>query len=1406
MKRIIKLFAFLLAFLMLTISTQIVSFAVNTDRGINFITDKSDSNSEHNGFIFDINEEFEDNVIMVTFKKEYSDAKKNVTKDMFPELNVKSISNYIISDPGENFTRDISITIDEHSKEKVISICEELSKRDDVLRVSPSYVYECETCQVPSDPKYSSHSTPYTKINAPSAWNITTGSSDVKVAVIDSKVDNHQDFGSNLTVGFDAENQNTVTNDCICDHGTSVASIIGAKANNDMNSVGVCWNVSIVPIQIHDSYYHNDTGYHFTIGTNALARTFSHMKQNGITIANCSWGGGTWTDGEINNFKYLVDDWGGILVVSAGNNYTNIDTAPYYPACIDSDNIITVAAANANCTNIATATDWGWTAGSSHGSNYGVNSVDIVAPGTGIYVLKESNGEYDNGCGTSFASPFVSGTAALLKAKYPAATSSEIIMAIQQGAVSYTWTEDKVKYGFLNVNNSLIALGNILNNQRTVEDGTYILGASENAFQVIDIVNSSTLNNAASTIYESNGSDSQKYVVKYELGDLGNNYYTIQNLNSGKYLEATNGGTSPGTLVKQNQWNGTNAQKWKIVESSSGVYKIINKASGLAIDFGVSRPGNNQSITLQSSANVAKQKFRFIVSGNKVNVPDGLYTIGFKANSSLSICENNGNAELGSSDIYRVQNEDGFCYISKLFGNKALDLTNGGTSSNTNIQLITEDESSNNQKWIIKDGGDGYSYIVSYLTGNTIGAQNEGTVAGTNVVSNIPTGSDSQRFLFKELDRNNAFAFPGMTLRGYCYAMDTVQVNGIDIATNTLYNLNDIDYLNHHVCFNRELYGLYTIRDVVTGELLQVSSNGTVVFEIADGSERQLWNITYTSGVYYFENVYTGRFLKYIVNQDNSIDITTCVDPYDSDYNNIVFYNYSNIQEDIDYLIIPKNDPGKAVTLDDSSVTTNIPLVLDAIDYSNEAQKYQFCYDTYGYYKIISSEYSNLNIHTTMGSPAVLSTGRSLYTVNQTEDGYYKFCTISNRTIEYGNNTIYLNDNKIENDDSQKFMLVPVTDTITNGTYQILLNDDQTKAVSVGNSMDENSSISVETSNSTDNSQLFYVYKCGDGYRIVSLYSGNSICLTGNFNSITQKHFSSNDMSQIWQLLNTTSSNANYTTKIVSHRTGDYLWSNSNSINTAYFDNRTDQLFVLNRVVQAEYIAIGEVVSNSDTTKDLSISGTDAILSSITNNGRTTLRFTCDTNGFWSIVERTNDKVLDYSNGTLSFNTSTGSDTQKWIIRKVSTGNYAIINLETGKALTNNNGSLTLDFYSGQQAQKFNILIKGDINCDGSIASADLLMLRRFVAGIIDFTEEEVYCGDINEDGNITMVDILMLRRYLVGDIELRSGITVDSDISRRVDSSVITEEALLDMTDEEFLRFLFGDIDYSSLQLVIFD
>ena len=115
-----------------------------------------------------------------------------------------------------------------------------------------NYIYSVRT--VPNDPYFSSQWA-LNKIEAPQAWNIGTGSSDVIIAVIDTGVDyNHRDLQNNIWTdengyhGYDFYNKN---NDPMDDygHGTHCAGIIAAEGNNNLDIAGVCWNAKIMAIK-----------------------------------------------------------------------------------------------------------------------------------------------------------------------------------------------------------------------------------------------------------------------------------------------------------------------------------------------------------------------------------------------------------------------------------------------------------------------------------------------------------------------------------------------------------------------------------------------------------------------------------------------------------------------------------------------------------------------------------------------------------------------------------------------------------------------------------------------------------------------------------------------------------------------------------------------------------------------------------------------------------------------------------------------------------------------------------------------------------------------------------------------------------------------------------------------------
>ncbi len=265
-------------------------------------------------------------------------------------------------------------------------------------------------------------------IDAPAAWNVFTGSPNITVAVIDSGVDyNHYDLLANIwinpveagggreTDGIDNDGNGYIddwhgwnfagqasANDPMDNmantyHGTHVAGIVGASTGNGLGVAGVCWNVKLMAVKALDSGGRGDTA--------SLVRAIDYARVNGADIINASWGSTNYS-GSLYNAITRAQSAGILFCAAAGNNSADNDTSPYYPASFDLDNIIAVLSTD-HRDALSTF------------SSYGRYSADLGAPGTNIMSTKR-NQAYQSVSGTSMATPFVSGAAALVLGQRPA--------------------------------------------------------------------------------------------------------------------------------------------------------------------------------------------------------------------------------------------------------------------------------------------------------------------------------------------------------------------------------------------------------------------------------------------------------------------------------------------------------------------------------------------------------------------------------------------------------------------------------------------------------------------------------------------------------------------------------------------------------------------------------------------------------------------------------------------------------------------------------------------------------------------------------------------------------------------------------------------------------------------------
>ncbi|MFL0246865.1 S8 family serine peptidase [Candidatus Clostridium stratigraminis] len=247
----------------------------------------------------------------------------------------------------------------------------------------------------PNDEKFSNQWA-LPDINIPEAWDITKGSSTIKVGVIDSGLyRSHEDLqGPNFLNGYDFyNNMANVTSDAV-GHGTMVSSVIAASVNNSKGIAGACWNVSIMPYKVADP-----SG---NIYSDEVISAIMMAADNGCDVINLSLGSYEIDPAE----QYAIDyaySKGCIVVAAAGNQGAPGDPncgGLSYPA---SDNhVISVGAVNS--ANKA-----------SYFSQHN-NMVDVCAPGENVLVaVANGTNTYAPVNGTSFSSPYVASVAALAK-------------------------------------------------------------------------------------------------------------------------------------------------------------------------------------------------------------------------------------------------------------------------------------------------------------------------------------------------------------------------------------------------------------------------------------------------------------------------------------------------------------------------------------------------------------------------------------------------------------------------------------------------------------------------------------------------------------------------------------------------------------------------------------------------------------------------------------------------------------------------------------------------------------------------------------------------------------------------------------------------------------------------------
>ncbi|MBC7464835.1 MAG: S8 family serine peptidase [Bdellovibrio sp.] len=453
----------------------------------------------------------------------------------------KALGAYIKSTiPSQNI-----VVVKRAAIETTKSAVKSLAANDMVDVVEPNFIYKIN--RTPNDPMYGqlwgmlnvgqADSTGAlgvagVDINVEKAWDIETGSKKILVAVIDTGVDfNHPDLKDNLwtneveangKAGVDDDangviddihgfNAITGTGNAMDDqgHGSHCSGTIGAKGNDGKGIVGVNWDTQIMAVKFLDA---NGSGSL----ENAL-KAIDYATKMGAKVMSNSWGGGGFSQTLMDAIK-RSNDAGAIFIAAAGNDGSNNDTTPSYPASYDVANIISVAAID-NKGQLASF------------SNYGKKSVHLGAPGVNIY--SSTGGAYDSWSGTSMATPHVSGVAALAWAHEPELTAVQLKERLVSTTRPLAGLRGKVKSGGLL--NAYNALANVV---APPDQNDPVNWATKN----ISVASESPYLKNTNQTYNVTVKGAKEFAVYFEKFDTEGTYDTVQIIDStGKVVQTLSG-------------------------------------------------------------------------------------------------------------------------------------------------------------------------------------------------------------------------------------------------------------------------------------------------------------------------------------------------------------------------------------------------------------------------------------------------------------------------------------------------------------------------------------------------------------------------------------------------------------------------------------------------------------------------------------------------------------------------------------------------------------------------------------------------------------------------------------------------------------------------------------------------